>query len=64
MAYHRVPEVVGMDDETMIKALEELEHHIESADRWSDWDSGYVYGIVHALLMGLDGRRQKKEPAE
>lgn len=53
-----------MDDETMIKALEEMEHHIESVDRWSDWDSGYVYGIVHALLMGLDGRRREKEPTE
>ena len=42
-----------MDESTLAAGLEEIENHIDATARWSDFDAGYVYGIAHALLLGL-----------
>lgn len=49
-----------MDESTLTACLEEIENHIDGVSRWSDFDAGYVYGIAHALLLGL---RRDGEPA-
>lgn len=42
-----------MDESTLAAGLEEIENHIDGVSRWSDFDTGYIYGIAHALLLGL-----------
>lgn len=46
-------------DESTRKALEEIANHIDCVARWSDFDTGYIAGIVQALLLRCEHEKHE-----
>lgn len=53
-----------MDAEKRTEALEYVLDALRRAESWTEYDKGFVYGVVHALLLDSRGYREAARPRD